>query len=409
MTEATKPKLERPRLVTATSLILFISGIANIIDFITLYQAYGLATQSIMELVYTAILLGVGFIIFNMTRITYGILASLAVGIAAIMIQLTQHSLGISLVYDSVGPIVAGAMAYFARKQLHWLVERETPQFRELQFTWRMIKKNKISLVSIGVIIFFYVLSAAAPYVSPYDPLQLHLKNKLEGPTNQFLLGTDELGRDILSRLIWGTQVSMVSGLIVVVISVAIGLPLGSISGYLGGRVDELLMRTTDIFMAFPGLTLAMLMAYVLGRGLFSAIVGLSLVSWCITARLVRSVILSEKEKEYATAAKALGESDFKILFREILPNSLHPVIVSSMMSLGTTVISVAGLSFVGVGIQPPTADWGVMINTGRQFLMDQPLYATVPGILIIIVVLAFNIVGDSMRDALDPALRRQR
>ena len=409
MSDRKRHEIERPKLVTVTTAILLICGVANLIDFIKLYQAFGLVTQSVLELIFLVILLALGFMVYRITNLTTGISISFAIGLIVLLISISNQSLDLSLLYDSVGPIIAGVIGYFARKRIPWLIEREEPRFRELKFTWRMLKKNKLTLVAIGVIILFYMIAVTAPYISPYDPLELHVKDRLEGPNPKFLLGTDELGRDILSRLIWGTQISMICGIVVVGISVAIGVPLGSISGYLGGKVDELLMRITDVFMAFPGLTLAMLMAYVMGRGLFSAIVGLSIVSWTMSARLIRGVVLSEKEKEYVTAARALGKSDFQILFGEILPNSIHPIIVSSMMSLGTTIISVAGLSFVGVGIQPPTPDWGVMISTGRQYMMDQPLYATIPGVLIITVVLAFNIVGDSLRDALDPSLRRER
>jgi peptide/nickel transport system permease protein len=336
-------------------------------------------------------------------------MASFIIGLISILISINTQSFNLTLFFECIGPFIAGGIGFIARRKITWLIEREKSMFRELRFTFRMITRNKLTLLAIGVIILFYTITVLSPYIVPYDPYETHLKEKLSGPSAKYLLGTDSLGRDIFSRLIYGTQTSMVCGIIVVTISVAIGLPIGSIAGYLGGKVDEILMRFTDIVMAFPGLTLSMFMAYILGRGLFSAIVGLSMTTWCTTARLVRGVILSEKEKEYVMAARAIGKSDKQILFGEILPNSIHPVICWSTMTLGTVIISVAGLSFVGVGIQPPIPDWGVMISEGRQYLLDQPLYSIFPGLLIITVVLAFVIVGDTVRDALDPSLRRER
>lgn len=409
MSETAMIKNERPKMVFLVSIILFICGLADLAYFAAKYPILGVEIRTLSDIAFGIILIAAGYLVFKVGYLTTGVIASFAIGVMAILLNINLESVGLNLLFEGVGPIIAGGIGYIERRKIAWLVEKEEPRFRELKFTLRMIKKSKLTIAAIGVIIAFYLVAVFSPYIVPYDPFELNIKIKLTGPSSEHLLGVDQLGRDILSRLIYGTQISMVVGIVVVGISVAIGLPLGSISGYLGGKVDELLMRITDMFMAFPGLTLAMVMAYVLGRGLFSAIVGLSMVRWTTTARLVRGVVLSEKEKEYVMAARALGKSDLQILFGEILPNCIHPIIVSSMMSLGTTIISVAGLSFVGVGIQPPIPDWGVMISEGRQYLMDQPLFATVPGLLIILLVLAFNIVGDTLRDAMDPALRRER
>ena len=409
MSETAKIENERPKMVFLASIILFTCGLADLANFATKYPILGFEIRTLSDIAFGIILIASGYLIFKVSYLTTGVIASFTIGIIAILLNINQESVGLNLLFGGIGPIIAGGIGHIERRKIAWLVEKEEPRFRELKFTLRMIKKSKLTIAAIGVIIAFYLVAVLSPYIVPYDPFEINTKIKLSGPSSEHLLGVDQLGRDIVSRLIYGTQISMVVGIVVVGISVAIGLPLGSISGYLGGKVDELLMRLTDMFMAFPGLTLAMVMAYVLGRGLFSAIIGLSMVNWTTTARLVRGVVLSEKEKEYVMAAKALGKSDLQILFGEILPNCIHPIIVSSMMSLGTTIISVAGLSFVGVGIQPPIPDWGVMISEGRQYLMDQPLFATVPGLLIILLVLAFNIVGDTLRDAMDPALRRER
>jgi len=408
MSEMATIDIERPKMLVLASIILFACGLASLADFAFKYPTSAVGLRMLSGISFSIILIAAGYLVFKVSYLTTGVMASFMIGVIAILININQESVGLNLLYEGIGPIIAGGIGFIERRKIPWLIEREEPRFRELKFTLRMIKKSKITIVAIGVIITFYMVAVFSPYIVPYDPFDINVKIKLTGPSREHLLGVDQLGRDIVSRLIYGTQISMVVGIVVVGISIVIGVPLGSISGYLGGKVDEALMRFTDMIMAFPGLTLAMVMAYVLGRDLFSAIVGLAMVTWTTTARLVRGVVLSEKEKEYVTAARALGKRDLQILFGEILPNSIHPIIVSSMMSLGTTIISVAGLSFVGVGIQPPIPDWGVMISEGRQFLMDQPLFATVPGVLIIIMVLAFNIVGDTLRDALDPALRRE-
>lgn len=288
------------------------------------------------------------------------------------------------------------------------LSKTESPRFREFLITLRMIRRSKLTLVALGVIIMLYIVATIPFLIAPYDPYELHLENKLAPPSTDHLFGTDQMGRDILSRLIYGTQISMYLGIVVVAVTNVIGVPLGSVAGYAGGKIDEVIMRITDMFMAFPAIVLAMLLAYVLGRGAFSALVALSLVNWCSTARLIRGVVISEKEKEYVTAAKILGKNTPQILFEEILPNSIHPIIVTSTLNIGWCIVWMAALSFIGVGVQPPIADWGVMISTGHRFLLDQPWIAITPGLLIILAVLSFNIVGDTLRDALDPRLRRQ-
>ncbi|MDA4123065.1 MAG: ABC transporter permease [Thaumarchaeota archaeon] len=282
------------------------------------------------------------------------------------------------------------------------------PQFRELAFTFRMMRKSKITVAAMIVVAVSYLVAIFAPILSPYAPNFQHLSQAFLGPTQAHPVGTDELGRDILSRLIWGSRISMIVGIIVVVVSTAIGLPVGAVSGYFGGKVDEVIMRFTDIVISFPGIVLAILFAYILGKGAIAAFIALSLVNWTGIARITRGVILLEKEKEYATAARVLGKNSFSILFGEIIPNSIQPVIVWASLSIGTAIVSLAGLSFIGVGVQPPTADWGSMVSEGYAYLVQDPTLAIAPGLVIIIVSLSFNIIGDSLQDALDPQLRRQ-
>ena len=285
--------------------------------------------------------------------------------------------------------------------------EVTAPKFRELRFVFQMIRRDKLAVLAILVIISFYLIAFLAPWISPYDPHLIDTSNRLQLPSSSHLLGTDSMGRDVFSRLLWGSKPSLTIGFLVVCITTMIGVPLGSIAGYLGGKIDEVIMRITDIFMAFPGLTLAVIFSFLLGRGLFSTFLALSIVGWPRTARVVRSSVLKEKEMEYILAARALGKNDVQILLQEILPNSLDPVIVLSTMSLGTTIIGAAGLSFIGVGIQPPTPDWGFMMFRGLRFLLIQPFITLTPGLMVILAVLAFNTLGDALRDAIDPRLRR--
>jgi len=285
---------------------------------------------------------------------------------------------------------------------------KKVPRFREARFILSMFRKSKLTLGAIAVIISFFLIAIFAPVIATHDPEEIDFKNALLPPSSEHWLGTDDRGSDVFSRIIYGTRISVVVGLIVVGLQIIIGVPIGAVSGYVGGKFDEIVMRITDMFMAFPGITLALVAAYAMGRGVISAIIGLSLVMWTRNARLIRGVVLLEKEKPYVIAAKKIGKSDLRILIEEILPNSIHPIIVNAMMTMGTSIIAVAGLSFIGVGVQPPKPEWGVIISEGRDYIFTHPWISLVPGLLIITMVLAYNIVGDMLRDALDPKLRRQ-
>jgi peptide/nickel transport system permease protein len=219
-------------------------------------------------------------------------------------------------------------------------------------------------------------------------------------------LGLDNLGRDILSRTIAGTRISLGIGLVVLCIAGVFGTIFGLVAGYFGGRVDEVMMRITDMFLAFPALILAMAFAALLGPNLVNTMIAISFVRWTMYARLVRGEVLRLRETEFVESARSLGSSHFRILFRHILPNALAPVIVRATMDMGAVILTAAGLSFIGFGAQPPTAEWGVMVSDGRQFIMTQWWVSTFPGLAILIVVLGFNLLGDGLRDVLDPRLR---
>ena len=250
------------------------------------------------------------------------------------------------------------------------------------------------------------VAAALAPALAPYDPAWQQLERRLEAPSNQHLLGLDELGRDVFSRLLHGARVSVGVGLTVVLLAGAFGTLLGSLSGYVGGRTDALLMRLSDVFLSFPGILLAIALVAVLGPALRHVVFALVAIGWVSYARLVRGQVLQVRELEFVTAARAVGTGGATILFKHILPNVLPTLLVQASLGMAGAILAEAGLSFLGLGIQPPTPSWGAMINAGRGHLLDAPHLALFPGLAILCGVLGFNLLGDGLRDALDPRLR---
>jgi ABC-type dipeptide/oligopeptide/nickel transport system permease subunit len=252
----------------------------------------------------------------------------------------------------------------------------------------------------------FVLVALLAPLLAPEDPLKSHLARTLEAPSGEALLGRDELGRDVLSRIVHGAQISLSIGVVAVGIGILAGVPLGAVSGYFGRRVDLLAQRLVDIMLAFPGILLALVTVSILGQGLYTAMVAIGIVSIPAYARLVRGSVLSLKEREFVAAARALGHNDASILWRHILPNCLAPVLVQSTLQIGSAILSAAALGFLGLGAQPPTPEWGTMLSKGRDFLRVAPHITAFPGVAIMLVVLGFNLLGDGLRDALDPRLR---
>lgn len=258
-----------------------------------------------------------------------------------------------------------------------------------------------------GLILLLFVLAALlAPVLSPYDPLDQEIAQGLKPPSGEHPLGTDKLGRDILSRLLYGARISLFVGLAVVAGAGLIGTTIGLLAGYIGGWADEVMMRVTDVFFAFPGLILAMAIAGALGPSLQNALIAIIVVTWPVYARLVRGQVLTIKEREFIQAAHALGVSQPRILLRHVLPNALAPLLVQASFDLGGAILAVAGLSFIGFGAQPPTPEWGVMISEGRNYMATQWWLATCPAVAILLVVAGFNLLGDGLRDLLDPRLR---
>jgi len=263
---------------------------------------------------------------------------------------------------------------------------------------------NVTALVLIGA---FAICAVLAPIVAPYDPLAQALGSRLDPPSPQHWLGTDQLGRDIASRLLYGARISLVIGIVVVALAGIFGTLVGLVAGYAGGLVDETLMRVTEVFLAFPPLILAMAIAGALGPSLTNAIIAIAAVTWAVYARLTRGQLLSLRRREFVEAARAIGASRGRILARHLLPNALAPLMVQASFDMGAAIISAAGLSFIGFGAQPPTPEWGVMISEGRNFISTQLWLSLFPGLAILLAVGSFNVLGDGLRDLFDPRLRR--
>jgi peptide/nickel transport system permease protein len=268
------------------------------------------------------------------------------------------------------------------------------------------ILRSPLATAGLVLIVIFAAGALLAPFIAPYDPLDQILITRLKPPSLEHLLGTDQLGRDVFSRMLFGARISLTIGLAVVISASVFGTLVGLMAGYGGGLVDEALMRFTDIFFAFPPLILAMAIAGALGPSLNNAMVAIAVVTWPVYARLVRGQVLSLREREFVIAARSIGSSTPRILLRHLLPNTLAPILVQASFDMGGAILSAAGLSFIGFGAQPPTPEWGVMISEGRKFISTQPWLSLFPGLAILATVAAFNLIGDGVRDILDPRLR---
>ena len=272
---------------------------------------------------------------------------------------------------------------------------------------WRLalcrLARRRAALFGLAVVVFFVVLALAAPLIAPFDPLATDWRLVRKPPSLLHLFGTDDLGRDVLSRVIWGARASLMAGLVSVSIALAVAVPLGLASGYLGGFIDGVLMRIIDAMLAIPFLVLAIALAAFLGPSLINAMIAIGIVQTPIFTRLTRGQALAVKHEDYIEAARAVGNPDRRILLRHILPNILPPILVQATLAIAAAIIAEAGLSFLGLGQQPPTPSWGSMLNTARNFLSQAPWMAVWPGLAIFSLVLSFNLLGDGLRDALDP------
>ncbi|HEY3314486.1 MAG TPA: nickel transporter permease [Bacillota bacterium] len=271
----------------------------------------------------------------------------------------------------------------------------------------KYLLRSPLSRVGLVILLLVILVAIFAPVLAPHDPLQVDLPNRLKPPSREHLLGTDEMGRDILSRIIYGARISLSISVRVIIVTFPFGALVGAIAGFYGGWLDETLMRLTDVFLSIPGLILALAISASLGPSLNNAMIALAIIWWPWYARVTRAVVLQVREMEYVEAARAEGLPSLAILFKHVLPNSLAPAMVNASLDLGFVILNAAGLSFVGLGAQPPTPEWGAMLSTAREFLRDAWWATTFPGLAILVTVLAFNLLGDGFRDMMDPKMRR--
>ena len=290
---------------------------------------------------------------------------------------------------------------------------KDTGKIRALKDFWFYFSVNRGAVIGLYVFMAIVIVALLAPLIAPHDPTNQYRDFMLappfwqQGGTTQFLLGTDAVGRDILSRLIYGAQYSLLVGFVIVIISMCLGITIGVVAGYFGGGVDTVFMRIMDVMLAFPSLLLALVLVAILGPGLINAVLAITLVLLPHFSRLTRAAVMAEKEREYVVAAKLAGAKKLRLMFKTILPNCLAPLVVQATMSFSNAILDVAALGFLGMGAQPPTPEWGTMLAEAREFIMRAWWVVTFPGLAILITVLAINLVGDGLRDALDPKLKR--
>jgi peptide/nickel transport system permease protein len=282
--------------------------------------------------------------------------------------------------------------------------EELTPPWKE---AWHSFCKNRLALIGLGIVIFFILLAIMAPWVAPFSITDQKLLERLQAPSNKHWFGTDDFGRDIFSRIVYGARISLWVGFFSVLGSVVLGTLLGIVAGYYGRWVDAIISRCFDIMLAFPSILLAIAVVAILGPSLQNALIAIAVINIPNFGRLVRSKVLSVKQEEYIMAARAVGMKDSRILFRHILPNSISPVIVQATLAIATAIIEAAALGFLGLGAQAPTPEWGKMLSDSKQYLVQAPWTLFFPGIAIMLTVLGFNLMGDGLRDVLDPKMKQ--
>lgn len=284
------------------------------------------------------------------------------------------------------------------------------PSIREFRISFYLLNRNYLQRISLIIIVLLLLVAIFAPVIAPYPAHAINetnAKDKLLPPSSKYLFGTDELGRDLLSRVIYGTRISLQTALIAVGLALLIGVPLGAIAGGVGGIVDEVIMRITDVFLSFPPLLLAIAIASFLGPSLRNAMLAIAISWWPWYTRIIRGQAVSIRERQFIRAARTIGTPLPKVIFKHILPNTMSPVIVQASMDIGGVILTVASLSFLGLGAQPPTPEWGLLISTSRTYFLNAWWYSTFPGIAIFLTVLVFNLLGDGIREVLDPKTRK--
>ncbi len=284
--------------------------------------------------------------------------------------------------------------------------QEKTERYSEMRRMISVFTGRPLPVIGLVIIVILILMAIFAPLLAPYPPNQMDIVNKLQKPNSTHWLGTDSLGRDTLSRIIYGSRTSLIIGISVMTISSVAGIFLGLLAAYFGGAIYHIIMRFMDALMAFPMLLLALLVASLLGVGMLNVIIALGIGMVSAPCRLMCGVVLSVKQNDYVLAARAMGMSNRRVMFQEILPNAFPPLLVMITIGIGAVILAEAGLSFLGIGITPPTATWGSMVNDGYKFLMSNPVLAISPGVAIMFIVFGFNMLGDGLRDALDPKLR---
>lgn len=272
--------------------------------------------------------------------------------------------------------------------------------------SWNIFKKNKVAMVCLFIVIFLILIAILAPWITPYDPDAQVLTDRLTAPCAKYWFGTDDLGRDIFSRVIYGCRISLSVGIVSQIIATVIGYTMGVCAGYFGGKVDAVISFVIQVFSSFPFLLFAIAVMFVLGTGLINLYIALGLLAWASTARLIRGDVMRLKKMEYIEACKVSGGSSFRIIMKHLLPNCLSTLIVTVTLGIPSAIMTEASLSFLGLGVRPPMASWGAMISASQPYIRSATYYSIIPGLAIIITVLAFNMLGDGLRDALDPKLR---
>ena len=272
---------------------------------------------------------------------------------------------------------------------------------------WEIALRNKLTLTGFIIVGLVVLVGLLAPVLAPYDPNLMDIPARLQGPSSAHPFGTDEMGRDILSRVMYGARISIAVGVIIVAVSAAIGVVLGSLSGYFGGKINQAVMAVTDMILAFPSMVLALALTAAMGPGLLNTMLAVIIVRIPMYTRLMRGQVLVQKEQQYVRAARTFGEKPFWIVARHIVPNCLTPLMVQMTLGIGDAILIASSMSFIGLGAQPPTPEWGAMISTARVYAIDQWWYAAFPGLSILITIMGFNLIGDGIRDILDPRSRK--
>lgn len=295
---------------------------------------------------------------------------------------------------EAAAAIAADKAAGKKRAQSYWAV------------SWNIFKKNKLGVFCLAVVVLLVLVAIFAPWLTPYDPDAQEITNMLQAPSSAHLLGTDEFGRDILSRVIYGCRISLSVGVVSQALALLIGFTLGVLAGYFGGKVDSVISFVIQVFSSFPFLLFAIVVMFALGQGLINLYVALGLLMWTSTARLVRGDVMRLKNSEYIQSCILSGGKSFRIIMKHLLPNCVSTLIVVSTLGIPSAILSEASLSFLGLGVQPPMSSWGQMISASQSYIQSATFYSVAPGVAIIITVMAFNLLGDALRDALDPKMR---